>query len=207
VSIVAEPAHVPVRRELAYGQVVADTKLVKLAGEHWVCSVSARHGWGAALTRDGLEHADILGVHSSTRRLVEVQVKTASFMPKRLAAEPEGPGTVEERPRVLRSSSPPTVPRRGGRGVRRTARSRRCCRMDHARELAHRAWHRAGKTERRRRPGASWRHRLYGIFGALGTSPGAHLGGSRAPSSRLPRSGIERSGWPPASASVAETHG
>ena len=42
----------------------------------------ARHGWGAALTRDGLEHADILGVHSSTRRRVEVQVKTASFMPK-----------------------------------------------------------------------------------------------------------------------------
>jgi hypothetical protein len=61
---------------------VADTKLVKLAGEHWVCSVMARQGWGAALTRDGLEHADILAVHSSTRRLVEVQVKTASFMPK-----------------------------------------------------------------------------------------------------------------------------
>jgi hypothetical protein len=61
---------------------VPDTKLVKLAGEHWVCSIMARHGWGAALTRDGLEHADILAVHSSTRRLVEVQVKTASFMPK-----------------------------------------------------------------------------------------------------------------------------
>jgi hypothetical protein len=61
---------------------VADTKLVKLAGEHWVCSVMARHGWGAALTRDGLEHADVLAVHSSTRRLVEVQVKTASFRPK-----------------------------------------------------------------------------------------------------------------------------
>ena len=42
----------------------------------------ARLGWGVALTRAGLEHADILGVHSSTRHLVEVQVKTASFMPK-----------------------------------------------------------------------------------------------------------------------------
>jgi hypothetical protein len=61
---------------------VADTKLIKLAGEHWVCSVMAAHGWGVALTRDGLEHADILGVHSSTRRMVEVQVKTASFMPR-----------------------------------------------------------------------------------------------------------------------------
>jgi hypothetical protein len=61
---------------------VADTRLIKLAGEHWVCSVMAGHGWGVALTRDGLEHADILGVHSSTRRMVEVQVKTASFMPR-----------------------------------------------------------------------------------------------------------------------------
>lgn len=42
----------------------------------------ARHSWGAALTRDGLEHADVLAVHTATRRLVEVQVKTASFMPK-----------------------------------------------------------------------------------------------------------------------------
>jgi hypothetical protein len=55
--------------------------MVKLAGEHWVCAVMARLGWGVALTRDGLEHADVLGVHSSTRHLVEVQVKTASFMP------------------------------------------------------------------------------------------------------------------------------
>lgn len=61
---------------------MADTKPVKLAGEHWVCSVMARHSWGAALTRDGLEHADVLAVHTATRRLVEVQVKTASFMPK-----------------------------------------------------------------------------------------------------------------------------
>lgn len=61
---------------------MADTKPVKLAGEHWVCSVMARHSWGAALTRDGLEHADVLAVHTATGRLVEVQVKTASFMPK-----------------------------------------------------------------------------------------------------------------------------
>jgi hypothetical protein len=61
---------------------MSDLKLIKLAGEHWVCSVMAGHGWGVALTRDGLEHADILGVHSSTRRMVEVQVKTASFRPR-----------------------------------------------------------------------------------------------------------------------------
>jgi hypothetical protein len=58
---------------------VADTKMIKLAGEHWVCAVMPRHGWGVALTRDGLEHADVLGVHSTSRRMVEVQVKTASF--------------------------------------------------------------------------------------------------------------------------------
>ena len=61
---------------------MVDTKLVKLAGEHWTCAVMARHGWGAALTRDGLEHADVLAVHSASRRLLEVQVKTASFMPR-----------------------------------------------------------------------------------------------------------------------------
>jgi hypothetical protein len=36
-------------------QIMADTKMTKSAGEHWVCSVLARHGWAAALTRDGLE--------------------------------------------------------------------------------------------------------------------------------------------------------
>ncbi len=30
-----------------------DSKMVKSAGELWVCSVLARLGWGAALTRDG----------------------------------------------------------------------------------------------------------------------------------------------------------
>jgi hypothetical protein len=61
---------------------MTDTKLVKLVGEHWVCSVMAGHGWAVALTRDGLERTDILGVHSDTRRMVEVQVKTASHMPR-----------------------------------------------------------------------------------------------------------------------------
>lgn len=59
---------------------MADTKVVKQAGEHWVCSVMAGYGWGVALTRDGLEHTDVLGVHSDSRAMVEVQVKTASFM-------------------------------------------------------------------------------------------------------------------------------
>lgn len=57
-----------------------DTKLTKSAGEHWVCSVMSRLGWGVALTRDGLERTDILAVDpsASPRRLIEVQVKTAS---------------------------------------------------------------------------------------------------------------------------------
>jgi hypothetical protein len=58
---------------------VADNKMTKSAGEHWVCSVLARLGWAAALTRDGLERTDILAVHSQQpRRMIEVQVKTAN---------------------------------------------------------------------------------------------------------------------------------
>ncbi|MET7989253.1 hypothetical protein [Streptomyces sp. NPDC005281] len=60
-----------------------DTKMTKSAGEHWVCSVLASAGWGAALTRDGLERTDILAVRADgTRRMIEVQVKTASPMPR-----------------------------------------------------------------------------------------------------------------------------
>ena len=61
---------------------MTDNKLVKLAGEHWVCSVMAGYGWAVALTRDGLERTDILAVHTDTRRMVEVQVKTASHRPR-----------------------------------------------------------------------------------------------------------------------------
>lgn len=58
---------------------MADNKMTKSAGEHWVCSVLARLGWAAALTRDGLERTDILAVHSQPpRRMIEVQVKTAN---------------------------------------------------------------------------------------------------------------------------------
>lgn len=57
---------------------MADTKLVKSAGEHWVCSVLAQHRWAVALTRDGIERTDLLAVHSSSRRAIEVQVKAAS---------------------------------------------------------------------------------------------------------------------------------
>lgn len=53
-----------------------DTKLVASAGEHHVCSMLARHGWAASLTRDGLERSDILAVQTSDRRMIEVQVKT-----------------------------------------------------------------------------------------------------------------------------------
>ena len=61
---------------------MSDTKMVKLVGEHWVCSVMAGFGWGVALTRDGLERTDILAVHQESRRTIEVQVKTASHMPQ-----------------------------------------------------------------------------------------------------------------------------
>src|SRR5690349_6114178 len=58
---------------------MADTKLVKSAGEHWVCGVLSRLGWAAALTRDGVARTDILGAHSTTHQMIEVQVKAASF--------------------------------------------------------------------------------------------------------------------------------
>ncbi|MBO0906999.1 hypothetical protein [Arthrobacter sunyaminii] len=55
---------------------MTDKKMSKSAGEHWVCSVLARHNWAAALTRDGLERTDILAVHTDgPRRQIEVQVK------------------------------------------------------------------------------------------------------------------------------------
>jgi hypothetical protein len=53
-----------------------DTKLTGSAGEHYACSMLARHGWAPSLTRDGLERTDILAVHSLERWLIEVQVKT-----------------------------------------------------------------------------------------------------------------------------------
>lgn len=53
-----------------------DTKLTGSAGEHYVCSMLARYGWAASLTRDGLERTDLLAVHSIRRDMIEVQVKT-----------------------------------------------------------------------------------------------------------------------------------
>jgi len=54
---------------------VADNKLIKSAGEHWVCSVLSRLGWAAALTRDGVERTDILAANTEGRHIA-VQVKT-----------------------------------------------------------------------------------------------------------------------------------
>lgn len=54
-----------------------DSKLSASAGEHYVCSMLARYGWAASLTRDGLARTDILAVQASEqRRMVEIQVKT-----------------------------------------------------------------------------------------------------------------------------------
>ena len=56
-----------------------DTKLTKSIGEHQVCAELARHGWAAALNRDGLARTDILAVRADDeerRTLVELQVKT-----------------------------------------------------------------------------------------------------------------------------------
>lgn len=62
-----------------YPRSVADTKQTKTIGEHHVASELARRGWAPALTRDGLERTDLLAVQAegASRRLVEVQVKTA----------------------------------------------------------------------------------------------------------------------------------
>jgi hypothetical protein len=46
----------------------------------------ARYLWAPSLTRDGLERTDILAVHSQTRRMIEVQVKTLRVK------TPGGPG-------------------------------------------------------------------------------------------------------------------
>jgi hypothetical protein len=69
---------------------MADTKMTKSAGEHWVCSVLSRYGWAAALTRDGLERTDILAVQTegSGRQAIEVQVK--SMRRQRLEAKTGG---------------------------------------------------------------------------------------------------------------------
>ena len=57
---------------------MADTKLIKSRGEHWVCSLLAAHGWAPALTRDGLERTDILAAHPEALVPVAIQVKAAS---------------------------------------------------------------------------------------------------------------------------------
>jgi hypothetical protein len=43
-----------------------------------VCSALAQEDWAASLTRDGVERTDVLAVHSETREMVEVQVKTSA---------------------------------------------------------------------------------------------------------------------------------
>ena len=58
-----------------------DTKLVKSAGEHYVCAELARRDWAGSLTRDGLARTDILAVHSERRTPIEVQVKAAGVAP------------------------------------------------------------------------------------------------------------------------------
>src|SRR5690348_17223860 len=59
---------------------MADTKMIKSAGEHWVASMLARHNWAPALTRDGLERTDILAVKvvGKARQMIEIQVKATS---------------------------------------------------------------------------------------------------------------------------------
>ena len=59
---------------------MADNKMIKTVGEHWVCATLARHKWAPALTRDGLERTDVLAVatHLDHRPTIEIQVKTAT---------------------------------------------------------------------------------------------------------------------------------
>lgn len=57
-------------------------------GEHFACSMLARHGWAPALTRDGLARTDILAVQTTgDRRAIEVQVKSI----RSSAAKPDWP--------------------------------------------------------------------------------------------------------------------
>jgi hypothetical protein len=60
--------------------VMADNKMTKTVGEHWVCATLARHNWAPALTRDGIARTDILAVGTNIvdRPTVEIQVKTAT---------------------------------------------------------------------------------------------------------------------------------
>lgn len=65
-----------------------DTKLTKSIGEHHVCAELARHGWAAALTRDGLARTDVLAVRADDeerRTLVELQVKTTVHDGKKIS--------------------------------------------------------------------------------------------------------------------------
>jgi hypothetical protein len=59
---------------------MADTKMIKTIGEHWVCATLARRNWAPALTRDGIERTDILavGTHLRSRPTIEIQVKTST---------------------------------------------------------------------------------------------------------------------------------
>lgn len=68
------------RQVVSHASVMVDRKMIKTAGEHWVCSTLARHNWAPALTRDGIARTDILavGTHLSHRPTVEIQVKTAT---------------------------------------------------------------------------------------------------------------------------------
>jgi hypothetical protein len=88
---------------------MVDTKLVKSAGEHWVCAVLAGLGWAGALTRDGLERTDILAVHTVRRAMIEVQVKTASNMARpnwRLNAKAQRPAVSDREWFVLVALAP-----------------------------------------------------------------------------------------------------
>ncbi|EAR26116.1 hypothetical protein A20C1_09554 [marine actinobacterium PHSC20C1] len=97
---------------------MVDTKMTKSAGEHWVASVLARHGWGVALTRDGLERTDLLAVHTSERRpMIEVQVKTANYVggttnwPLTTKSQQPELSTREWFVMVIMPSSPVEIPR------------------------------------------------------------------------------------------------
>lgn len=84
--------------------------MTKSAGEHWVCSMLAQHGWGAALTRDGLERTDILAVHTTApgRPMIEVQVKSRELRGTQveLAARHQGADAGSIGPRVVRVGAP-----------------------------------------------------------------------------------------------------
>ena len=85
-----------------------DRKLTASAGEHYVCSMLARYLWAASLTRRWAEErTDVLAVHSLSRVMIEVQVKTTTSSSWPLGRKGTLPARSEREWYVLVKLGPP----------------------------------------------------------------------------------------------------